>query len=108
MRGGETEGYGCTCGCGCDCDCDTCFMLYIANYFISPSPFSLPSFLLPLYVSSHPPIPTSPTHPPHRHLLWASEGSSPDLGGAEQDQHHHGVWSDALSEPVVNKPGAYR
>ena len=44
----------------------------------------------------------------NRHLLWASEGTTPDLGGAEVDQHQHGIWSDKLQEPVVNHPGAYR
>lgn len=30
----------------------------------------------------------------------------PDLGGAESD--YHGVWAEALTEPVVNEPGCYR
>jgi hypothetical protein len=42
----------------------------------------------------------------NRHLLWASEGTHPDLGGAEADEHF--LWSDPLKEPVVNHPGAYR
>ena len=42
----------------------------------------------------------------NRHLMWASEGAMPDLGGAENDQY--GVWSDPLVEPVVDVPGAYR
>ena len=41
-----------------------------------------------------------------RHLLWASENQLPDLGGAEQD--FYSVWSDPLSEPILNVPGAYR
>ena len=28
--------------------------------------------------------------------------------GYGQDQHQHGIWSDALKEPTVNHPGAYR
>ena len=56
----------------------------------------------------HPPAPALHSHASqhNRHLLWASEGRYPDLGGAEADEH--AVWSDALSEPVINVPGAYR
>ena len=42
----------------------------------------------------------------NRHLLWASEAGYPDIGGAETDDN--AMWSDALVEPTVNNPGAYR
>lgn len=42
----------------------------------------------------------------NRHLLWASEGPMPDIGGAEADQSS--AWSDALAEEKINVPGAYR
>ena len=42
----------------------------------------------------------------NRHLLWASEGTTPDLGGSELDPR--GVWSEQLEEPTLNQPGAYR
>jgi DNA polymerase epsilon subunit 1 len=42
----------------------------------------------------------------NRHLLWASEGPLPDIGGAEADQF--AAWSDALGEEQINNPGAYR
>lgn len=41
-----------------------------------------------------------------RHLLWASEGHLPDLGGAEEDDY--AAWIDPLHEPTLNLPGAYR
>jgi DNA polymerase epsilon subunit 1 len=42
----------------------------------------------------------------NRHLLWASDGKMPDIGGAETDEH--GAWSIPLSEPVINEPGVYK
>lgn len=42
----------------------------------------------------------------NRHLLWASDTGSPDLGGSEEDEH--GAWSDPLVDPIINDPGAYR
>lgn len=43
-----------------------------------------------------------------RQLLWASERQFPDLGGSELTFGDLGVWSDALREPTVSNPGAYR
>ena len=42
----------------------------------------------------------------HNHLLWASESSIPDLGGAETDEY--GAWNDEIIEQSKNFPGAYR
>ncbi|TFJ85676.1 hypothetical protein NSK_003184 [Nannochloropsis salina CCMP1776] len=42
----------------------------------------------------------------NRHVLWASEGTRPDLGGAEDDQND--AWADEASNPVIRVPGAYR
>eukprot|EP01038_Epipyxis_sp_PR26KG_P011543 gene11543-15462_t len=42
----------------------------------------------------------------NRHALWASEGSMPDLGGAELEDR--AIWSDPLTEPIINNPGVYR
>lgn len=42
----------------------------------------------------------------NRHLLWASEGLHPDLGGSEGDEQFS--WSDPLKEPVVDNQGVYR
>jgi hypothetical protein len=38
--------------------------------------------------------------------LWATENATPDIGGAETDEYS--LWSDPLTEPIVNTPGAHR
>lgn len=42
----------------------------------------------------------------NKHLLWASDGPVPDIGGGEGGQY--ACWSDALGEERINTPGAYR
>jgi DNA polymerase epsilon subunit 1 len=42
----------------------------------------------------------------NRHVLWASEGTKPDLGGAEGDEND--AWADEAESPVIRVPGAYR
>ena len=42
----------------------------------------------------------------NRHVLWASEGPRPDLGGAEDDEND--AWADEAASPVIRVPGAYR
>lgn len=42
----------------------------------------------------------------NRHVLWASESSKPDLGGAEGDEND--AWADDTESPTICVPGAYR
>jgi hypothetical protein len=42
----------------------------------------------------------------NRHLLWAAEGPLPDLGGSENDLQN--VWSDILTESIIQESGVYR
>ena len=42
----------------------------------------------------------------NRHVLWASESTRPDLGGAEDDEND--AWADEAVNPVIRVPGAYR
>jgi len=42
----------------------------------------------------------------NRHVLWASESTRPDLGGAEDDENDS--WADEATNPVICVPGAYR
>ena len=47
------------------------------------------------------------------HLLWASDDLTPDTGGGSGSGSGAGtdqlaLWSDPLSEPIVNVPGAHR
>ncbi|KAM3572228.1 hypothetical protein VYU27_005762 [Nannochloropsis oceanica] len=42
----------------------------------------------------------------NRHVLWASESTRPDLGGAEDDEND--AWADEATNPVIRVPGAYR
>ncbi|CAN0333577.1 unnamed protein product, partial [Discosporangium mesarthrocarpum] len=42
----------------------------------------------------------------NRHILWASETTRPDLGGAEGDNND--LWAEDLVSPTISLPGAYR
>jgi len=42
----------------------------------------------------------------NRHVLWASEGGSPDLGGVEGDEND--LWADGDADAAMSCPGAHR